>query len=207
MINIGVLGSTKGSDLPAIVESIEKGELKGLAKIAVVISNRRDSGILKKANNFKIENFYINPDGIGREDYDKKISETLEKYNTHLIILMGYMKLFSNKFIEKYRNKIMNIHPSLLPSFPGINKKVHQAVLDYGCKVSGCTLFFVDEGKDTGPIIMQKAVPVYYYDNVDSLKKRVQSAEQIIYSRGIKLFALNKLKVNGRKVIILGDEK
>lgn len=202
MINIGVLGSTRGSDLPAIVGSINKGELKGLAKIAVVISDKKDSGILKRAENFKIENYYLNPEERNREDYDKQISEMLDKYKIELVALMGYMRLFSKGFVERYKNKIMNIHPSLLPLFSGIDRNVHQEVLDCGCKISGCTLFFVDEGKDTGPIIMQKAVPVYDSDNVDILKARVQSAEQKIYPKGIRLYALRKLKVEGKKVII-----
>jgi len=202
MINIGVLGSTRGSDLPAIVGSINKGELKGLAKIAVVISDKKDSGILKRAENFKIENYYLNPEERNREDYDKQISEMIDKYKIELVALMGYMRLFSKGFVERYKNKIMNIHPSLLPLFSGIDRNVHQEVLDCGCKISGCTLFFVDEGKDTGPIIMQKAVPVYDSDNVDILKARVQSAEQKIYPKGIRLYALRKLKVEGKKVII-----
>lgn len=203
MLEIGVLGSTKGSDLPAIIESVNKGELKNLARIAVIISDKKDSGILEKARCYGIENYYLDPKGIERTDYDKKIAEKLEKHNTQLVTLIGYMRLFSSWFVKKYKNKIMNIHPSLLPSFPGIDRSVHKDVLDYGCKVSGCTLFFVDEGKDTGPIIMQKAVPVYDEDSIDTLKARVQKAEQEIYPEAIRLYALGKLKIEGRKVINL----
>ncbi|MEK6827034.1 MAG: phosphoribosylglycinamide formyltransferase [Nanoarchaeota archaeon] len=203
MISIGVLGSTKGSYLPNIVESINKGELKGLAKIVAVISDKEDSGILSRAKKYEIENYYLNPSGIERVDYDKKIAEIFDSKGVQLITLVGYMKLLSKDFVEKYRNRIMNIHPSLLPSFPGIDLEVHKQVLDSGCKVSGCTLFFVDERKDNGPIIMQKAVPVYCDDDAESLKTRVQSAEQKIYPRAIKLYALGKLKVEGKKVIIL----
>jgi len=202
MINIGIFGSTNGNDLPAIVGSINKGELKGLAKIAVVISDKKDSKILKKAENFKIENYYISPEGMPRADYDNKIVGILDRYEVELITLIGYMRLFGKEFVERYRNRIMNIHPSLLPSFPGIDRNVHKEVLDYACKISGCTLFFIDEGKDTGLIIMQKAVPVYDCDDVDSLKARVQSAEQKIYPKGIRLYALGKLRVEGRRVII-----
>lgn len=206
MLNIAVLGSTKGSDLPAIVGSINEGELKGLAKIAVVLSDRKDAEILKKAENFKIQNFYLNPIGITRAEYDHSIAKILDNNKIDLLALIGYMRLFSKEFVERYRNRIMNIHPSLLPSFPGIDEHVHKEVLDCGCKFSGCTLFFVDEGKDTGPIIMQRAVPVYDYDDVESLKARVQSAEQEIYPKGIKLYALGKLKIEGGKVIIQQDE-
>ena len=200
MLEIGVLGSTKGSDLPAIIKSVEKGKLKNLARIAVVMSDKKDSGILKKAEDYGIENYYLDPKGIERTNYDKKISEILDKHNTQLVALMGYMRLFSDWFVRKYKNKIMNIHPSLLPSFPGMDENVHKEVLEYGCKVSGCTLFFVDEGKDTGPIIAQKVVSVYGYDNIDTLKARVQKAEQEIYPKAIKLYALEKLKIKGRKV-------
>ena len=202
MIRIGVLGSTRGSDLPSIIGSIDKGELKGLAKIAVVISDKENSGILNKAEDYKIKNNYLNSSGLERAEYDKRIAEIFEGENVDLITLIGYMRLLSPGFISEYRNRIMNIHPSLLPSFPGIDLNVHNQVLDYGCKISGCTLFFVDEGKDTGPIIMQKAVPVYDNDDAETLKERVQSAEQKIYPKGIKLFAEGKLKVEGRKVII-----
>ena len=203
MKNLGVLGSTNGSDLPSIVESINNGNLKGLAKIAIVISNKNDSGILKTARKLNLNTAYLDPRGITREEYDERVSEELDKYNVELITLIGYMKLFGNEFVEKYRNRIMNIHPSLLPSFPGIDKNVHQEVLDAGCKLSGCTLFFVDEGKDTGPIILQRAVPVYNLDDVNSLKTRVQKLEQIIYPEGIRLYALERLKVKGNRVEIL----
>ena len=201
MLEIGVLGSTRGSDLPAIVKGIEKGELKNLARIAVVISDKKDSGILEKARHYKLQNCYLDPKGMKRTSYDKRIAEMLDEYNVRLVILIGYMRLFSEWFVRRYKNRIMNIHPSLLPSFPGIDRNVHKAVLDYGCKVSGCTLFFVDEGKDTGPIIMQKAVPVYENDDVDTLKTRVQKAEQEIYPQAIRLFALGKLKIKRRKIL------
>jgi phosphoribosylglycinamide formyltransferase-1 len=203
MIKIGVLGSGKGSDLPSIVGSIEKGELKGLAEIVAVISDKEDSGILHRAKKYEIENYYLNPSGIERIDYDKKIAEIFENKGVQLITLVGYMKLLSKDFVENYRNRIMNIHPSLLPSFPGIDLGVHKQVLDSGCKVSGCTLFFVDERKDTGPIIMQKAVPVYDNDDVEKLKERVQWAEQKVYPQGIRLYALGRLKIEGKKVIII----
>lgn len=203
ILKIGVLGSTRGTDLPAILESIKKGQLKGLAKIEVVISDKKDSGILEKARLNRIKNYFLDPKGMEREDYDKKISEILEKNNVELIVLIGYLRLFSDWFVKRYKGRIMNIHPSLLPSFPGMDRSVHKEVLDYGCKISGCTLFFVDEGKDTGPIIMQKAVRVYENDDVNSLKKRVQKAEQEILPQAIKLYALGKLKMEGRKVSIL----
>lgn len=203
ILKLGILGSTRGTDLPALVESIRKGQLRKLASIEVIISDKKDSGILEKARYYKIKNYYLDPEGIEREEYDKKIAEILDNHNIELIVLIGYMKLLSSWFVKKYRGRIMNIHPSLLPSFPGMDRSVHKEVLDYGCKISGCTLFFVDEGKDTGPIIMQKAVRVYENDTIDSLKKRVQRAEQEILPQAIRLYALGKLRIEGRKVKIL----
>ncbi len=203
MLEIGILGSTRGSDLPAVVENIKTGGLKGLARIAVVISDKKDSGILEKARHYGIENCFLNPKGIKRTDYDRKVAQKLNEHNIRLIVLIGYMRLFTAWFVRKYKHRIMNIHPSLLPSFPGIDRAVHASVLDCGCKISGCTLFFVDEGKDTGPIIVQKAVSVLEDDNVDSLKTRVQKAEQKALTEGIKLYALGKLRVEGKKVKIL----
>jgi phosphoribosylglycinamide formyltransferase 1 len=204
MLQIGVLGSTNGSDLPSIVESTNNGELKGLAEISVVISNKKDSGILQKAEDDGIKNYYLNTKGLERISYDRKISELFEDSEVNLIVCIGYMRWLCDGFVKKYRNKIMNIHPSLLPSFfSGMDLEVHKQVLEYKCKFSGCTLHFVDEGKDTGPSIMRKKVPVFDNDNVYTLKARVQKAEQEIYPKGIKLFAEEKLKVEGRKVIIL----
>ncbi len=202
MLEIGVLGSTKGSDLPAVIESTRQGELRGLARIAMVISDKEDSGILRKARKFGIRNYYLDPGEMGL-DYEKKIAQILDAHNVQLIVLIGYMRLFTAWFVRKYEHRIMNIHPSLLPSFPGIDRAVHASVLDCGCKVSGCTLFFVDEGKDTGPIIVQEAVPVLEDDNIDGLKARVQKAEQKALPKGIKLYALGKLRVEGKKVKIL----
>jgi phosphoribosylglycinamide formyltransferase-1 len=205
MINIGVLGSTKGSDLPSIIGSINYGKLKGLAKISVVLSNRENAGILKKADSFGIDNHYLSSEGLNREEYDNKLLETLNLYNVNLITLVGYMNILTPLFVNEYKNRIMNIHPSLLPSFPGLEKQVYKQILDSGCKISGCTLHFVDKGKDTGPIILQKAITVYSNDDIEKLKERTQWAEQKIYSEGIRLFVLNKLKIEGGKVIIEND--
>jgi phosphoribosylglycinamide formyltransferase-1 len=205
-LKIGVLGSTKGTDLPVIIESINHGELNGLAKIALVLSDVKDSGILDRARNYGLNYLFVNPleDGrrIDRELYDRRISAYFEKEQVELITLIGYMRLFSDWMVDKYHNKCMNIHPSLLPSFPGMDLNVHKSVLDYGCKVTGCTLFYVDKGKDTGPIIIQKAVPVLETDTPETLKERVQKAEQEILPEGIKLHAQERLYVEGRRVHI-----
>lgn len=200
MKKIAVLGSTNGTDFPAVFDSMKKLN----AEISVVISDKKDSGILLKARERKIDAVFIEPkDFASREEFDSKILSELKKRKIDLVVLIGYMKLISKEFLDAYKNKIMNIHPSLLPSFPGMNLSVHKEVLDYGCKISGATVFFVDEGKDSGPIILQKAVPVSETDSVESLKEKIQKAEQEIYPKAIKLFCENKLKVEGRKVKIL----
>ena len=147
---------------------------------------------------------FIDSAGLGREEYDEKIIAELKKKNIELILLIGYMKILSKKFIENYKFKIMNIHPSLLPAFGGgMDKNVHKAVIDCGCKITGCTLHFADESVDGGPIIIQKVCEVNDWDNEDTLKEKVQKLEQDAFVEAIKLFSENKLKVEGRKVKIL----
>lgn len=208
VLKVGVFGSTRGSDLPAVFESIQRGELKGLAKIAVVISDVKDAGILEKARNYSLSSMYINPrreDGERkkREAYDKEIDEVLEREGVGLITFIGYMRLTSNWFVDQWRNKCMNIHPSLLPKYAGgMDLNVHEEVLKNGDKTTGCSLIFIDEGADTGPIILQKEVPVLDNDTPDTLKARVQAAEQEILPKGIKLYAEGRLHVEGKIVYI-----
>lgn len=199
---IGVLASTRGTDLQAVIDEIESGKLD--AEIACVISNKEDAYALERAREHKIEAIYIDQKNKTREQFDEEVIKELEKRNVELIFLIGYMRYLSKPFVEKYRNRIMNIHPSLLPAFAGgMDKSVHEAILEHGCKVTGCTLHFVDEGADTGPIIQQKAVEITEDETVESLKEKVQKAEQEIILKGIRLFQEGRLKVEGRKVKIL----
>ena len=208
-LRISVLASDKGIDLQAVIDAIQKGEL--IAKISVVISDKQDAYVLERANNYNIPAVYVDPNkNKTREDLDKEIIKVIEDHNgTDLILLIGYMRILTSAFIQRYKNKIMNIHPSLLPTFAGgMGTKVHKDVIDSGMKVTGCTLHFVDEGIDTGPIILQKAVNVEITDDnlndtVDSLEKKVNIAEQDIILEGIRLFAENRLKVEGKKVRII----
>lgn len=200
-VNIGVLASTRGTDLQAIIDAIEDGELD--AKISCVISNNKDAYALERARKHGIEAIFVNPVREIKSDYEKEIMKELDKRNVELVLLIGYNKFLGPEFVERYRNRIMNIHPSLLPAFPGWDRSVHQEVLDYGVKVSGCTLHFVTEDPDAGPIILQKPVVVEENDTVDSLKDKVQKAEQEVLLKAIKLFAEGKLVVEGRKVKIL----
>lgn len=200
ILRIAVLGSTKGTDLQAIIDAIESKKLKNV-EISFVLANKTDAFILERAKKHNIKAIFLDPKGKEREDYDKEVDGLLQRHKVELVLLIGYMKIMSAWFVQKWLNKVMNIHPSLLPMFSGgMDKNVHEEVLKYGCKVSGCSLIFIDEGADTGPIILQKAVSLDERDSVDSLKEKVQKAEQEIIIKGIKLYRDKKLKVEGRIV-------
>ena len=199
MINIGVLASGRGTNLQAIIEAIKEGKIKG--RISIVISDNRDAFALKRAKQNNIETEYINFKSFkNRENYDKKIVECLKEKDVDLVVLAGYMRILSSFFINAYKNKIMNIHPALLPSFPGLHAQ-RQAV-EYGVKISGCTVHFVDEGVDSGPIILQKAVEVKDNDTEELLAERILKEEHQIYPRAIQLFSQGRLVIKGRKVFI-----
>ena len=202
MLNLVILSSTKATDMQAIIGAIEQKKLD--ARISVVISNKADAYALERAKKHNIKAVFLDSKGKPREEYDKEISKILDKSKIDLILLIGYMKYLSPWFVNKYRWKIMNIHPSLLPKFAGgMDKDVHQAVLDAGEKVTGCTLHFVDEGADTGPMIMQKEVRIEKGENADTLKEKVQKAEQEVLLKAIDLFSRGKIRVEGNKARIL----
>jgi phosphoribosylglycinamide formyltransferase-1 len=199
MINIGVLASGRGTNLQIIIEAIEEGKIEG--RISIVISDNQDAFALKRAEQYNIDIRYINfKEFKNREDYDKEIIKTLEEKKIDLVVLAGYMRILTPYFINIYKNKIMNIHPALLPSFPGLHAQ-RQAV-EYGVKISGCTVHFVDEGVDSGPIILQKAVEVKDNDTEESLAERILKEEHQIYPRAIQLFSQGRLIIKGRKVFI-----
>jgi phosphoribosylglycinamide formyltransferase 1 len=201
-LNIGVLGSTSGTDLQAVIDSIEAGRLS--AQVAIVIANKPDAFILERARKHGIKALCIPSRGREREDFDRDVARELDGHGVQLVLLIGYMRFLSKWFVDKYKDKIMNVHPSLLPAFAGgMDLDVHQQILDHGVKVTGATLHFVDEGADTGPIIAQKAVPVLEGETKETLKAKVQEAEQEMILRAIRLFADGKLKVEGKKVRVL----
>jgi phosphoribosylglycinamide formyltransferase-1 len=202
-LRIAVLGSTRGTDMEGMVGAIRKGELD--AEIVIVISDRKDAYILERAKNYGIPALFVNPkDFKAREDFDRKVVEILSEKETGLVLLIGYMRILSPLFIRQYKNRIMNIHPSLLPAFSGkMDLDVHRLVIDQGIKITGCTLHFVDEGTDTGPIILQEVVEVKEDDTPESLKERVQKAEQKIIVEAVRLFQNRQLKVESGKVRIL----
>ncbi|HIK01000.1 TPA: phosphoribosylglycinamide formyltransferase [archaeon] len=200
-LKIGVLASTRGTDLQAIIDAINSGKLN--AEIACVISNKAEAFVLERARNHNIEAIFIDVKGKNRDEYDKEVSKELDKRGIELICLIGYMRIVSDWFVKKYCSRIINVHPSLLPAFAGgMDKDVHTEVLKAGLKETGCTIHFVTEQVDGGPIIIQKKVPVLANDTPDSLKERVQAAEKVAYVEAIKLFSENKLKVSGSKVLI-----
>ncbi len=203
-IKIAVLASTRGTDLQAIMDEIAAGTLD--AELKLVLTNKECPAEerARKAG-YKTKILLFDKEKDNRESYDKQVAELLDNEDVELVVLVGWMRLFSPWFCQRYENRIMNIHPSLLPSFPGMDRSVHEEVLDYGCTVSGCTIHFVDEGTDTGPIIMQGTVPVRHDDTVDSLKEKVQALEQQLYPRAIQLFGEGKIEVSGRKVTVKDD--
>ncbi len=195
MLNIAVLISGSGSNLQSIIDGCESGYIDG--KIKLVISNKENAYGLQRAKKHNINSIFENDEGT--------IIELLKKEEIDLIVLAGYLKIISPLFVEEFRNKIINIHPSLIPAFCGegfYGMKVHKAVIDYGVKLSGATVHFVDEGADTGPIIIQKCVEVKNDDTPESLAKKVLNVEHEILKESVKLYCENKLIVNGRGVII-----
>ena len=198
-LRLAVLVSGRGSNLQAIIDAITEGRLH--AVLALVISNKAEAQALERARTHGAPAVFLDPKATpGRDAYDAVILEHLRKHDVGLVALAGYMKIVTRVLIDAYANRIMNIHPSLLPSFPGL--KAQQQALDWGAKVSGCTVHFVEEGVDTGPIIQQAAVPVLEGDTAESLEARILAQEHRIYPEAIQLFAEGCLTVEGRRVHI-----
>jgi phosphoribosylglycinamide formyltransferase-1 len=203
-LNVGVLVSGNGSNLQAIIDQIEKGMLT--AEIKIVITNNSDAYALERCRKhgifFSVTNHL---DFTKREDFDRHMVDILESYEVELVVLAGFMRVLTPLFLRAFPMRVMNIHPALLPAFPGTH--VQQKALEYGVKFSGCTVHFVDEGVDTGPIIIQAVVPVYDGDTVDSLSARILKEEHRIYPQAIQFYAEGKLKIEGRNVLIGGGNK
>jgi len=196
-----VLVSGRGTNLQAIIDAIKNKKLN--AKIVAVISNKKKAYALKRAEENGIETIYLPvKKGEEREDYDRRLAKIIDEKNPNLIVLAGFMRILSPWFVRKYPNKIINIHPALLPSFAGLyGENVHRAVIEYGCKVSGCTVHFVDEEVDHGPIIVQKCVEVKDDDTPESLAARVLEKEHEALVEAIKLISEGRIKIVGRRVI------
>ena len=201
-MKIGVLASGSGSNLQTLIDQLHRDESCEI-EISVVISDRKSAYALTRAKKADISAYVVSAqDFPDRRAFDERISELLDAHAVELIVLAGFMKLLQPAFVQKYRNRILNIHPALLPAFPGAHPVAD--TLAYGAKVSGVTVHFVDEGMDTGPIIAQTSVPVFDDDDVESLHARLQVEEHILYPTVIKWYAENRISVDGRKVIVKG---
>ena len=203
LVRLGVLVSGRGSNLQAIIDAIEAGTLS--AEVAVVLSNKQDAGGLERARKHGAPAVWLDPKPYAgrpdsREAFDKAVLEVLQKHEVDLVLLAGYMKIVTAVLVSAYENRMMNIHPSLLPSFPGLD--VQKKAIDHGCKIAGCTVHFVTEGVDEGPIIIQAAVPIREGDTPDTLATRILEQEHRIYPRAIQLYAEGKLRVEGRRVSV-----
>jgi len=198
-VNIGVLVSGSGSNLQSIIDQIEQERLH--AEIKVVISNNPHAYALERAARHHLPVHVISPlDFHQREDFDRQMTEALNACEVELVVLAGFMRVLTPSFLRSFPGRVMNIHPSLLPAFPGLH--VQQQAVEYGVRFSGCTVHFVDEGVDTGPIIIQAIVPVFDADTADTLAARILREEHLIYPQAIQLYAERRLEVQGRKVVV-----
>jgi phosphoribosylglycinamide formyltransferase 1 len=205
MLNMAILISGRGSNMHAILSSHSQSKLRNIEP-CVVISNNKDAPGLKIAKEqFGIATEVILSNGKKGWEYDREIDSVLKKYGVYpsngIICLAGYMRILSAQFVKKYKLRILNVHPSLLPSFKGLNAQ--KQAFDYGVKISGCTVHFIDDNIDTGPIIIQESVPIYDSDTEEDISKRILKIEHKLYPLAVKLFSDGKLRLEGRKVHLL----
>ena len=199
LLRIGVLASGSGTNLQAIIDRCMDGSLAG--EIALVITNNPGAGALDRAGKAGVPTLCIDHRQFSRrEDFDHAVVKALQDAGVELVVLAGFMRIITQTFIDAFPERIINIHPALLPAFPGLH--VQQQALDYGARFSGCTVHFVDGGVDTGPIIMQAVVPVLADDDADTLAARILEQEHKIYPRAIQLIAEGRVDIKGRQVII-----
>jgi phosphoribosylglycinamide formyltransferase-1 len=199
MKQLGILLSGRGSNFDAIAENVSSVKIRN-ARIAVVISNRGDAEGILKARELGVEAIVIPSKGKAREDHDREVAAALQRHKVDLVCLAGYMRLLSPWFVRQFPHRILNIHPSLLPAFPGL--EAQEQAFAYGVKVAGCTVHFVDEELDHGPIIVQKAVPVHDNDDEKSLAARILEQEHLAYSEAIDIVLNGKFRIAGRKFVL-----
>jgi phosphoribosylglycinamide formyltransferase-1 len=202
-MRLGVLISGRGSNFEAIANQIARHKLD--AEIAIVISNRASAPGLEIARQRGIPMRVIASQGLEREEYDRLLIEELRTHEVDLVCLAGFMRLLSASFVRAFPNRVLNIHPSLLPAFPGLDAQ--RQALDHGVKITGCTVHFVDEFLDSGPIVIQSAVPVLDDDTVDTLSARILVQEHLIYSKAIQYIVDGRVSIEGRKVRIREEER
>jgi phosphoribosylglycinamide formyltransferase-1 len=193
MIKLAVLGSTNGTDLRAIMAAISKGELE--AEVSVVISNRKSAFILERARHYDVPAIFISHKEKAREEFDAEMTTVLNRHGVDLVLLIGFMRILSSEFCRVWQNKLLNVHPSLLPKYAGgMDTNIHEEVLKNGDTETGCTIHFVTEEVDGGPILIQKKCPIFSNDNVDTLKVKVQALEGLAFVEAINI-------VKGRGVL------
>lgn len=196
-LKLGVLVSGSGTNLQAIIDACESGKI--LAEVKVVVSNKPNVFALERAKRHKIPNYVVDHKLYEkREDFEREVIKILKQYEVELVCLAGFMRVLTPFFLKAFPQRVINIHPAILPSFAGINAQ--KQAIDYGVKFSGCTVHFVDEGVDTGPIILQSVVPVYDDDTEESLRERILKEEHRIYPMAIKLIAEGRISIEGRRV-------
>jgi phosphoribosylglycinamide formyltransferase 1 len=200
---IGVLLSGRGSNFEALAESVASGRIPN-AEIAIAVSNREDARGIEKARAFGIEARVISSRGLEREAYDKLVITALQEKRVDLVCLAGYMRLLSPQFVAAFRNRILNIHPSLLPAFPGL--EAQRQALEHGAKFSGCTVHFVDENLDAGPIVLQSCVPIEDDDTPESLAERILREEHRIYTEAVRIVLEGRFRIENRRVLILPEK-
>ena len=196
---IGVLLSGRGSNFEALADSVDAGRIPG-AEIAIVISNREGAQGIEKARARGIHSQVIPSKGLEREAYDKLVVAALQEKKVDLVCLAGYMRLISPHFVSAFPHKILNVHPSLLPSFPGLESQ--RQAIEHGAKFSGCTVHFVDENLDAGPIVMQACVPVEDADTPETLAERILRQERRIYTEAVRIVLEGRYRIDGRRVLI-----
>jgi len=199
MKNLGILLSGRGSNFEAIANNVSSGRIPD-AQIAVVISNKSDAAGIETARRLRLTTLIIPSKGKEREDHDREVVAALKKHKVDLVCLAGYMRLLSPWFVQQFPHRILNIHPSLLPAFPGL--EAQEQAYAYGVKVAGCTVHFVDEELDHGAIIVQKAIPVLDSDDEHTLSARILEQEHIAYSEAINIVLAGKYEVVGRKLVM-----
>lgn len=201
---VGVLASGRGSNLQAILDACARPGFP--ARVAVVISDRERAAALERARAAGVEALWVNPKDFGdREAYDRALVQALQGRGVALVCQAGWMRLLSPAYVRAFAGRALNIHPSLLPAFPGLHAQ--RQALDYGAKISGATVHFLDEGVDTGPIVLQAAVPVEPADTEETLAARILVEEHRLYPQAIRLFAEGRLRIEGRRVIVLPEAR
>jgi len=200
---IGVLLSGRGSNFEALAANVASGRIPN-AEIAIALSNREDARGIEKARVLGIDARVISSKGLEREAYDKLVVTALQEKRVDLVCLAGYMRLLSPQFVAAFHNRILNIHPSLLPAFPGL--EAQRQALEHGAKFSGCTVHFVDENLDAGPIVLQACVPIEDSDTPETLSERILREEHRIYAEAVRIVLEGRFRVEGRRVLITSDD-